>query len=251
MADGWVATRLGLPGIPAAAEEAMIARDISLAELTGGRLHVAHLSTAGAVSLVRQAKDRGIPVTAEVCPHHLTITDQWALGTKGVDSDAASPLSYDTFTKVYPPLRSQSDVDALVAALADGVIDCVATDHAPHTVEEKAVRIEDAPFGVIGLETAFALLFSELVATEKITLEVLVDRLTEGPARAYGLEANRLAPGSRADLAVFDLESEWVVAPERFRSKARNTPFAGWSVRGRPVLTLVNGRIVHDVLTDR
>ena len=155
MAEGWVSSRLGLSGIPAAAEETMIARDIALAELTGGRLHVAHVSTAGSVPMIRQARERGLPVTAEVCPHHLTITEDWVLGGQGADVRAAGPLAYDTSTKVYPPLRSRRDVDALVEGLAEGVIDCIATDHAPHELSSKQVTYQDAAFGISVLETAF------------------------------------------------------------------------------------------------
>ncbi|GIT02532.1 MAG: hypothetical protein CM1200mP27_11570 [Chloroflexota bacterium] len=154
MAEGPVATHLGLDGIPAAAEETMIARDIALTEATGGRLHVAHLSTAGSVPLIREAKSRGLRVTAEVCPHHLTITDQWALGRKGQPAEAPGYMAYDTNTKVYPPLRSQSDINVLIDALAEGVIDCVATDHAPHDLTSKQVTYKDAAFGISVLETA-------------------------------------------------------------------------------------------------
>ena len=177
MAEGPVATHLGLDGIPAAAEEAMIARDIALAEATGGRLHVAHLSTAGSVPLVREAKYKGLRVTAEVCPHHLTITDEWALGRKGQPADAAGYMAYDTSTKVYPPLRSQSDVDTLIDALADGVIDCVATDHAPHDLTSKQVTYNDAAFGISVLETALGSLL-ELVHMNKLSMGLLIERLT-------------------------------------------------------------------------
>ena len=183
MAEGPVATHLGLDGIPAAAEEAMIARDIALAEATGGRLHVAHLSTAGSVPLIREAKSRGLRVTAEVCPHHLTITDEWALGRKGQPAEAAGYMAYDTSTKVYPPLRSQSDVDTLIDALADGVIDCVATDHAPHDLTSKQVTYNDAAFGISVLETALGSLL-EVGRTNKLGLGPLIDRLTVGPAES-------------------------------------------------------------------
>jgi dihydroorotase len=247
MAQGWVATRLGLPGIPAAAEEAMIARDIALAELTGGRLHLAHLSTAGSVSLVRQAKQRGVPVTAEVCPHHLTITDRWALGGQGRTEDTANTLSYDTFTKVYPPLRAQQDVDALVDALAEGVIDCIATDHAPHDLASKQVTYQEAAFGISVLETALGSLLG-LVHQNRISLSTLIERLTSGPAQILGPAFSDLAtlkPGTPADIVLFDPEREWVVDPREFASKGKNTPLAGTTLKGEVVMTLVEGQVVY------
>jgi dihydroorotase len=246
MAEGWVATRLGLPGIPAAAEEAMIARDIALAELTGGRLHLAHLSAAGSVSLVRQAKERGIAVTAEVCPHHVTITDQWALGAREIDAEAAGLHSYDTFTKVYPPLRSQQDVDTLVSALAEGVIDCVATDHAPHELASKQVTYQEAAFGISVLETALGSLL-QLVHQGKIGLSDLIERLTVGPARVLGPDFTELAtlkPGTPADVVLFDPEREWVVDTREFASKGKNTPLEGVRLKGQVLATLVEGRVV-------
>ncbi|MDA0733173.1 MAG: dihydroorotase [Chloroflexi bacterium] len=246
MAEGWVATLLGLPGIPAAAEEAMIARDIALAELTGGRLHVAHLSTSGSVALVRQAKERGIPVTAEVCPHHLTITDQWALGGKDSKNDVAGPLSFDTSTKVYPPLRSQHDVEALVDALAEGVIDCVATDHAPHDLASKQVTYQDASFGISVLETALGSLM-QLVHQDRISLSTLIERLTVGPARILGpnfAELPTLKEGTPADVVLFDPNREWRVDPREFASKGKNTPLEGTTLKGRVVATMVAGEIV-------
>ena len=247
MAEGWVATRLGLPGIPAAAEEAMIARDISLAELTGGRLHLAHLSTSGSVALVRQAKERGIQVTAEVCPHHLTITDRWAFGEQDHSSDVAGKLSYDTYTKVYPPLRSTIDVDDLVDALSQGVIDCVATDHAPHDLASKQVTYQDASFGISVLETALGSLL-QLVHQDRISLNTLIERLTVGPAKILGSSFDELAclkPGTPADLVLFDPNREWRVDPREFASKGKNTPLEGAILKGRVVATLVDGNIVH------
>jgi dihydroorotase len=247
MAEGWVATRLGLMGIPAAAEETMIARDISLAELTGGRLHIAHVSTAGSVSLVRQARERGIPVTAEVCPHHLTITDWWALGGQGNGMDTASPLSYDTSTKVYPPLRSRADVEALIDALADGVIDCVATDHAPHDLASKQVTYQDAAFGISVLETALGSLM-QLVHQGRLDLSTLIERLTVGPAGILGPAYSELAtlkPGTPADIIVFDADKEWVVDTREFASKGKNTPLEGVTLKGRVVATLVGGKVVY------
>ena len=175
MAEGPVATHLGLDGIPAAAEEAMIARDIALAEATGGRLHVAHLSTAGSVPLVREAKNRGLNVTAEVCPHHLTVTDQWVLGAKGAPTSAAGGLAYDTSTKVYPPLRSQMDVEALIVGLSEGVIDCIATDHAPHDLTSKQVTYQEAAFGISVLETALGSLL-QLVHAGKLSMAAILSQ---------------------------------------------------------------------------
>ena len=184
MAEGWVSSRLGLAGIPAVAEEAMVARDIALAELTGGRLHLAHLSSAGSVSMVREAKERGILVTAEVCPHHLWLTDEWALGGKG-DAEATGAMAYDTATKVYPPLRSHADVAACIAGLADGAIDCVATDHAPHERASKECTYNDAAFGISVLETALGTLMAP-VHRGSIDLTTMIERLTVGPARVLG-----------------------------------------------------------------
>ncbi len=247
MAEGPVATHLGLDGIPAAAEEAMIARDIALAESTGGRLHVAHLSTAGSVPLLREAKERGLSVTAEVCPHHLTITDQWALGRKGEFATAAGDLAYDTSTKVYPPLRSQRDVETLIAALADGVIDCVATDHAPHDLTSKQVTYQDAAFGISVLETALGSML-QLVHSNKLSLGAMVDRLTTGPAKVLGESYSDLAslqPGTPADVVLFDPDEEWTVDTSEFESKGRNTPLEGTKLKGRVVGTFASGNLVY------
>ena len=247
MAEGPVATHLGLGGIPAAAEETMIARDIALAEATGGRLHVAHLSTAGSVPLVREAKARGLSVTAEVCPHHLTTTDQWVLGRKGEPTTAAGGLAYDTSTKVYPPLRGQRDVDALIQGLADGVIDCVATDHAPHDLTSKQVTYQEAAFGISVLETALGSLL-QLVHSKKLSMGAMVDRLTTGPARVLGETYSDLAslqPGTAADIVLFDPEQEWTVDTAEFESKGRNTPLEGTTLKGRVVATFAAGNIIY------
>ena len=247
MAEGPVATHLGLDGIPAAAEETMIARDIALAEATGGRLHVAHLSTAGSVPLVREAKARGLSVTAEVCPHHLTTTDQWVLGRKGESTTAAGGLAYDTSTKVYPPLRGQRDVDALIQGLADGVIDCVATDHAPHDLTSKQVTYQEAAFGISVLETALGSLL-QLVHSKKLGMGAMVDRLTTGPARVLGETYSDLASleaGTAADIVLFDPEQEWTVDTAEFESKGRNTPLEGTMLKGRVVATFASGNIIY------
>ena len=247
MAEGWIATRLGLQGIPAAAEEAMVSRDLALAEMTGGWLHLAHLSTAGSVDLVRQARQRGVSVSCEVCPQHLYLTDEWALGYQGSLRCTAGSRNYDTSTKVYPPLRSRSDVEALIEGLAEGVIDCIATDHAPHELASKEVTYEDASFGISVLETALGSLLS-LVHGGRISLGTLVDRLTVGPARVLGPSFEKYATleaGSPADLVLFDPNLEWTVDTSQFASKGRNTPLQGVPLKGRVVATMVDGRLVH------
>ena len=246
MAEGWIATRLGLPGIPAAAEEAMMARDISLAEHVGGRLHLAHLSTSGGVPLLKQARERGVLVTAEVCPHHLTITDQWVMGNKNSKAAEAGPFSYDTSTKVYPPLRSEEDTMALARGLADGVIDCIATDHAPHEPASKQVTYHEAAFGISVLETALGSAL-QLVHSGQMTLSALVERMTVGPARVLGpafAELATLQPGTPADIVLFNPDQEWVVDVQEFESKGKNTPLQGTTLRGRVVSTLVEGQVV-------
>ena len=246
MAEGAVATRLGLQGIPPAAEDAMIARDIALAQATGGRLHVAHLSTAGSIPLLRRAKDLGLHVTAEVCPHHLTITDEWTLGAKG-NGAGKSEWAYDTSTKVYPPLRGRGDAEALVEALADGTIDCIATDHAPHDVASKQVTYQDAAFGISVLETALGSVL-QTVHQGRIPLPVLIERLTVGPARVLGTEYARLAtlePGTPADIVLFNPDLEWTVDAARFKSKGKNTPLDGTELKGLTLATITGGRIVY------
>ncbi len=232
MNEGVTALRLGLRGIPAAAEEVMIARDIALARLTGGRLHIAHVSTRGAVALLRAAKAERLPVTAEVTPHHLFLTEEAVEG-------------YGTNAKMAPPLRTREDVGALRAALADGTIDAIATDHAPHHADEKDVEFDHAANGIVGLETALPLAL-RLVAEGVLPLPVLVARMTVGPARILGLPAGTLAPGAAADVTLIDPERRWRVEARAFRSKGRNTPFEGWEMTGRAVAVLVGGRLVHD-----
>src|SRR5207245_3360661 len=212
--EGLVATRLGLKGVPAAAEEIMVVRDILRAELTGGHVHLCHMSTRGSVELIRRAKERGVRVTAEVTPHHLTLTD---LACEG----------YDTQAKMNPPLREAADVAALRAALKDGVIDCIASDHAPHAYDEKEAAFDDAPFGIVGLETAFAVAYTELVEGGVLALPELLARLSTAPARVFRLPGGTLAPGAPADVGVFDVAARWTVDAARFHSKSRNTPFQG------------------------
>jgi len=231
MHEGVVSTELGLMGIPATAEEVMVARDIALAELTGTSVHLAHLSTAGAVRLVRDAKARGVRVTAEVTPHHLLLTDEAVRG-------------YDTNTKMNPPLRSKRDREALLEALADGTIDAIATDHAPHALAEKEGEFDQAAFGIVGLETAVSLLLDRVVRQGVLDLATLVARLTAGPARIFGLPGGTLAIGSQADITMLDVDRELIIDPSRFHSKSRNTPFGGWTVIGMPWMTIVGGQVV-------
>jgi len=244
--EGWVATRTGLRGASAAAEEAPVARNIALAEATGAHVHIAHVSTRGAVEAVRRAKARGVRVTAEVTPHHLTLTDEIvAFGARG-----GWELVYDTNAKVNPPLRSQDDVDACFAGLADGTIACIATDHAPHARVEKLCEFDEAAFGISGLETAFGLCM-RLVHGGRISLPVLVERFTAGAVRALALDRHvpgigTLAAGAPADVVLLDPDAEWVVDPERFASKGKNTPLAGVTLRGAVVATISGGRVVHE-----
>jgi dihydroorotase len=246
MNEGAVSTRLGLRGAPAASEEAAVARDLALAETTGAHVHIAHVSTRGAVEAIRMAKARGVRVTAEVTPHHLTLTDEVvAFGALG-----GWELRYDTNAKVNPPLRSQDDVDACIAALADGTIDCIATDHAPHAVIEKLCEFDDAAFGISGLETAFGLCM-RLVHDGRISLETLVERLTVGPVRALGLDRivpgiGTLTAGAPADLVLLDPDATWTVEPDRFASKGKNTPLAGVTLKGAVVMTVASGRVVYE-----
>ena len=233
MHEGLVSTRLGLKGIPSAAEEIMVARDVLLAELTGGRVHLCHISTRGSVELIRRAKERGVLVTAEVTPHHLALTDH-------------ACENYDTSAKMNPPLREAADVAALRQALKEGVIDCIASDHAPHAYDEKEAAFDDAPFGIVGLETAFGVAHTELVLGGVLTLPELVARMSTVAARVFGLPGGTLQPGAVADVSVLDPAQRWTVDPARFFTKCRNTPFAGRELVGRPTLTLVAGKIVHD-----
>jgi dihydroorotase len=230
MNEGANSFRLGLRGMPAAAEEVMIARDVTLLERTGGRLHVAHVSTAGAVALIRRAKERGLAVTAEVTPHHLLLTD-----------DAVR--KYDTNAKMKPPLRTAADVEALIEGLRDGVIDAIASDHAPHHADEKEVEFEEAANGIVGLETTLALTL-RLVWEGKLDATTLIRALSMGPARCLGLAGGSLRPGAAADVSIIDPQRCWQVDPKEFRSKSRNTPFAGWQLKGAAVATIVGGQCV-------
>jgi dihydroorotase len=232
MNEGAISTELGLPGMPAAAEDVMVARNVALAELTGARLHLAHISTEGSVRMVREAKSRGLKVTAEACPHHFTITEEVVRG-------------YNTYAKMNPPLRTWKDVQAIKEGLRDGTIDVIATDHAPHATQEKQLGFTEAPFGIVGLETALSLTFA-LVEEGVLSLESAVDKLSTAPAKVFGLAKGTLAVGADADVTIVDQQEQWEVDPAKFRSKSRNTPFAGWKVKGRVRTTIVGGRVVFE-----
>jgi dihydroorotase len=260
MNEGWVSNHLGLRGVPSSAEDVMVARDIALAELTGGRLHLAHVSTAGAVQAVRDAKKRGLNVTCEVTPHHLTLTDRAILGRSGNgvpgEFDPLTPAAYDTNAKVNPPLRSQKDVDAMVEALADGLVDVIATDHAPHSIVEKLCTFDEADFGISVLETALGSVLS-LVHSGKITLPALVEKLTAAPARfllassaSVDSRLGSLQDGAPADVTVFDPNAKWTVDPTEFASKGKNTPLAGATLKGRVLTTVVGGEVRHSEAGD-
>ncbi len=222
MNEGAVATRLGLPGIPGLAEEAMIARDALLAEFTGGHVHVCHISTARAVDIVRRAKERGVPITAEACPHHWTLTDE-----------AVANSEYDTHTKMHPPLRTAEDVQAIKDGLADGTIDVIATDHAPHAPFEKEVEYIEAPFGILGLETCWGLTCRELVRPGVLPLAEAVRKLAVRPREILGLDVPNIEVGAQAELTVFDADSDWTFEARHIQSKSKNTPFVGAPMVGR------------------
>jgi dihydroorotase len=232
MNEGLVSLVLGLTGMPAAAEEVMIGRDIALSEVTGGRLHVMHVSTAGGVELIRAAKARGAKVTAEACPHHFTLTDE---GLRGFDSNY----------KMSPPLRTAADVEAIIEGLVDGTIDCIATDHAPHAREKKMLELDRAPFGILGLETAVGLSVTRLVNSGRIGWPRLVEAMSTLPAKILGINRGTLRPGSVADITLIDPSLSWTVDVNSFRSKSVNSPFHGWTLQGRAVATIVGGRVKY------
>jgi dihydroorotase len=232
MNESYVSTLLGLRGIPAESEEVMVARDITIARLTGGRLHVAHVSTRGSVELIRQAKKAGINVTAETCPHYFVLTDE-------------AVKTYDTNTKIKPPLRTSDDVEAIVEGLKDGTIDCIGTDHAPHTEEEKNKEYDLAPFGIIGLETLLPLTFTYLAGKRKMDLAAVVSKITKNPAKIFSLAGRgSLKEGFPADLTIVDLETERTAGA--FISKSKNSPFTGWRMSGFAVTTIVSGKVIMD-----
>ncbi len=231
MNEGLVSTELGLKGMPREAEDIMIFRDISLLKTTEGRLHVAHISSGQAVQLVREAKERGLPVTCEVAPHHFILTDEAVRG-------------FDTNTKMSPPLRTQEDIDQIREGLKDDTIDIIATDHAPHDQVDKEMEYSNACFGIVGLETALPLTL-RLVEDNVLTLPQAVRKLTSEPARIFNLDKGALTPGKDADIVIFDPEAEYVIDKVKLKSKSKNTPFDGWKVKGKAVHTLVSGKIVH------
>ena len=230
--EGRVSEEMKLPGRPAIAEEIMVARDAMLAAETGARVHIAHVSTSGSVEIIRRAKEAGVKITAETCPQYFTLTED------EVPRQGA-------IARVNPPLRTRRDVNAIVRGLADGTIDVIATDHAPHSVEEKSKPLEDAPSGMVGLETSLGLALTFLYHTGKINMDRLIELMSVNPARILGLEAGALKQGAVADLVIFDPDEEWTVEPGRFCSKSRNTPFAGMKLRGRVKCTISRGRVVY------
>jgi dihydroorotase len=235
MHEGRVSLLLGLKGMPALAEEIDAVRDLLLAKETGAHIHVAHISTKGAIEAVRRAKNEGINVTCEVAPHHFTLTDKAVEG-------------YDTNTKMSPPLRSEEHLETILEAIKDGTIDAIATDHAPHHADEKALEYDRAPFGITGLETAIGLAFNELVHKGVIGLERLVEMCAANPAKIFRLEGRgTLKPGSIADVTIIDPERKWTYSTAESRSKSRNTPFDGWEFTGKAVATIIAGRIVHSL----
>ncbi len=232
MHEGLVSLVLGLPGMPSVAEDVMASRDIALADATGGRIHMMHVSSVGSVDLIRRAKGRGVRVTTEVCPHHFTLTDD-------------SLRSFDSNFKMSPPLRSQKHVNACIAGLADGTIDVICTDHAPHALEKKMRELDQAPFGIVGLETALGLVVTRLIEPGHLDWPAALAKMTINPARILGINKGTLAIGADADITVIDPTVRWTVDPTKFRSKSRNTPFAGWKLQGRADSVIVGGRIKY------
>jgi dihydroorotase len=230
MNEGFESMRLGLRGMPAAAEEVMVHRDIALAELTGGRLHILHVSTAGSVDLIRRARQRGVRVTGEVCPHHFTLTDKYL-------------QTFDSNYKMAPPLRTEADVQALIAGLKDGTLEVIASDHAPHAPEKKMRELNEAPNGIIGVETLLPICILSLVEPGHLTWPQLIEKLTINPARVLGIDRGTLQPGAIADITIIDPAVEWTIDSSKFKSKSRNCPFSGWKVRGRAHAVIVSGEI--------
>jgi dihydroorotase len=230
MNEGFESMRLGLPGMPAAAEDIMVARDIRLAEITGGRLHIQHISTARSVELVREGKRRGVRVAAEACPHHFTLTDERL-------------RTFDSNYKMNPPLRTWSDVEAVVGGLKDGTIEILATDHAPHAPEKKMRELDLAPFGIIGLETLVPITVTNLIDPGHLTWPEVIRKLTINPAQLLGIPKGTLRPGADADVTLIDPATPWTIDPSQFRSRSRNCPFAGWDVRGRAHTVIVGGEV--------
>jgi dihydroorotase len=232
MHEGFVSTELGMCGMPSVAEEVMVARDIMLAQFTGARVHIAHVSTQGSVELIRLAKKKGVRVTCEATPHHFTLTHE-------------TIRTLDTNAKVNPPLRTEGDVQAVRRGLKDGTIDCIATDHAPHSVEEKEVEFDFAPFGLVGLETALGLVVTELIEKKVLSWLQAIAKLTINPARILNLTEGRLKLNAPADITVIDPKRSWTVDPSRFQSKSKNSPFGGRKLRGKVVCTIVDGKVAY------
>ncbi len=232
MNEGFESMKLGLPGMPAAAEDIMVSRDIRLAEITGGRLHVQHISTERSVELVREGKRRGVRVTAEACPHHFTLTDDRLRG-------------FDANYKMNPPLRTQADVDAVIAGLKGGTIDILATDHAPHAPEKKMRELDQAPFGIVGLETLIPITVHGLIQPGHLDWPMVIEYLTVNPAKLLGIPKGTLKPGADGDVTVIDPDDRWTIDPAQFNSKSRNTPYGGWEVRGRAHTVFVDGEVRH------
>ncbi|MCL2046549.1 MAG: dihydroorotase [Oscillospiraceae bacterium] len=229
--EGRVSRELGLPGRPAIAEELMVSRDTMLAAQTGAKLHIAHVSTANSVEIIRKAKEARVNVTAETCPQYFTLTEEEVL--------KQGPLA-----RVNPPLRTQNDVEAIIFGLLDGTIDAIATDHAPHSVEEKARELTEAPSGMIGLETSLALALTQLYHSNMMSIEEIIKLMSTNPARILGIEAGEIQTGAIADIVIFDPDEEWTVDPEQFKSKARNSPFSGMELKGKVKYTISRGRVV-------
>src|SRR5262249_17137205 len=228
MNEGFESMKLGLRGMPAAAEEVMVYRDIALAELTGGRLHILHVSTAGSVDLIRRARQRGIRVSGEACPHHFPLTD------KGL-------RTFRNNFKMSRPLRTDADVQAILEGLKDGTLEVIVTDHAPHAPEKKMRELDQAPNGIIGLETLLPICVVALIEPGHLTWPQLIEKLTINPARVLGIDRGTLKPGVKADVTIIDPKVEWTIDPAKFRSKSRNCPYAGWKVRGRANTVIVGG----------
>ncbi|MEX2113584.1 MAG: dihydroorotase [Pirellulales bacterium] len=237
MHEGLVSLVLGLPGMPAEAEDVMTSRDIALSEATGGRVHMMHVSSAGSVELIRRAKSRKVRVTTEVCPHHFTLTDE-------------SLRSFDSNFKMSPPLRGQRHVEACIAGLVDGTIDVICTDHAPHALEKKMRELDQAPFGIVGLETALGLVVTRLIEPGHLTWPQALEKMTINPARILGIDKGTLRVGADADITIIDPDLQWTVDPAKFQSKSANTPFAGWKLRGKADTVIVGGRVKHRATDD-
>jgi dihydroorotase len=233
--EGYHASALGLRGIPGVAESLMVERDISLAELTNGHVHVAHMSARQSLRAVRAGKERGVRVTCEVAPHHFTLTD----------AALEAPVKYDTNLKMNPPLREEADRDAMLEGIAEGTVDLIATDHAPHHADEKMLEFDRAPFGIVGLETAVPIVFDRLVHAGRITLGRMIELLSVNPARLFGVPGGSLAPGAAADVTVLAPDVRTTVRASALKSKSKNTPFDGWELRGGVAATIVGGRIVY------